>query len=144
MAFTNGIKKAVSTPVPAVLSEPATPAPQAAAPDQSALLAAMQAQIAALQAQLAAKAKPRGHSVKATEKGGVSVYGLGRFPVTLYCAQWEALLGQDPSTELGQLVMGYIKANKGKPVTVDVKTQDASGRYVKIGEKTIILGERKE
>ncbi len=25
-------------------------------------------------------------------KGGVSVYGLGRFPVTLYCEQWEALL----------------------------------------------------
>ena len=27
------------------------------------------------------------------EKGGVSVYGLGRFPVTLYREQWEKLLG---------------------------------------------------
>jgi hypothetical protein len=30
---------------------------------------------------------------RVSEKGGVSVYGLGRFPVTLYCEQWEALLG---------------------------------------------------
>ncbi|HMK29198.1 MAG TPA: hypothetical protein VK473_05880 [Terriglobales bacterium] len=28
------------------------------------------------------------------EKGGVSVYGLGRFPVTLYYEQWMRLLGQ--------------------------------------------------
>ena len=27
------------------------------------------------------------------EKGGVSVYGLGRFPVTLYREEWEKLLG---------------------------------------------------
>ena len=27
------------------------------------------------------------------EKGGVSVYGLGRFPVTLYYEQWNRLLG---------------------------------------------------
>jgi hypothetical protein len=30
--------------------------------------------------------------IKASEKGGVSVYGLGRFPVTLYKEQWEKLL----------------------------------------------------
>ena len=30
--------------------------------------------------------------IKASEKGGVSVYGLGRFPVTLYREQWEKLL----------------------------------------------------
>ena len=29
-----------------------------------------------------------------SEKGGVSLYGLGRFPVTLYKAQWEKLLGE--------------------------------------------------
>jgi hypothetical protein len=29
---------------------------------------------------------------KVSEKGGVSVYGLGRFPVTLYRSQWEALI----------------------------------------------------
>jgi len=32
-------------------------------------------------------------SFKVSEKGGVSVYGLGRFPVTLYKEQWEKVLG---------------------------------------------------
>jgi hypothetical protein len=31
-------------------------------------------------------------SLRVSEKGGVSVYGLGRFPVTLYLEQWEKLL----------------------------------------------------
>ena len=31
-------------------------------------------------------------SLKVSQKGGVSVYGLGRFPVTLYKEQWEKLL----------------------------------------------------
>jgi len=31
-------------------------------------------------------------SLKVSEKGAVSVYGLGRFPVTLYQEQWERLL----------------------------------------------------
>lgn len=35
----------------------------------------------------------RGVSLRVSEKGGVSVYGLGRFPVTLYKEQWEKLLG---------------------------------------------------
>lgn len=30
------------------------------------------------------------------EKGGVSVYGLGRFPVTLYYEQWVRLLDAAP------------------------------------------------
>lgn len=34
----------------------------------------------------------RGVSLKVSEKGGVSVYGLGRFPVTLYKEQWLKLL----------------------------------------------------
>jgi hypothetical protein len=34
----------------------------------------------------------RGVSIKVSEKGGVSVYGLGRFPVTLYKEQWARLL----------------------------------------------------
>ena len=31
-------------------------------------------------------------TMRVSEKGGVSVYGLGRFPVTLYQEQWEKLL----------------------------------------------------
>jgi hypothetical protein len=34
----------------------------------------------------------RGVHLKVSEKGGVSVYGLGRFPVTLYKEQWTKLL----------------------------------------------------
>jgi len=33
--------------------------------------------------------------LKVSEKGALSVYGLGRFPVTLYREQWEKLLGMD-------------------------------------------------
>jgi hypothetical protein len=36
----------------------------------------------------------RGVSLRVSEKGGVSVYGLGRFPVTLYKEQWLRLLEQ--------------------------------------------------
>jgi hypothetical protein len=34
----------------------------------------------------------RGVTLKVSEKGGLSVYGLGRFPVTLYKEQWRKLL----------------------------------------------------
>ncbi len=34
----------------------------------------------------------RGLSLKVSEKGALSVYGLGRFPVTLYKEQWRKLL----------------------------------------------------
>ena len=36
---------------------------------------------------------------KVTEKGGVSVYGLGRFPVTLYQGQWKKLMAAMPDLE---------------------------------------------
>jgi hypothetical protein len=36
-------------------------------------------------------------SLKVSEKGALSVYGLGRFPVTLYREQWEKLLGMTDS-----------------------------------------------
>ncbi len=49
----------------------------------------------------------RGMSLKVSEKGGVSVYGLGRFPVTLYKEQWEKLL--DMADEL----RAFIRENAG-------------------------------
>ena len=39
------------------------------------------------------KARTGELSFKVSEKGAVSVYGLGRFPVTLYQEQWTRLLG---------------------------------------------------
>jgi hypothetical protein len=55
---------------------------------------AIQAELDRLKAENAAlKARAtRGISIKVSEKGGVSVYGLGRFPVTLYKEQWTKLL----------------------------------------------------
>jgi hypothetical protein len=47
-------------------------------------------------------------SFKVGEKGGVSVYGLGRFPVTLYYEQWNRLL------EAGPKIREFLEENKGK------------------------------
>jgi hypothetical protein len=47
-------------------------------------------------------------SFKVSDKGGVSVYGLGRFPVTLYYEQWIRLLDKAP--ELRE----FLEANKSK------------------------------
>ena len=38
------------------------------------------------------KASSKGLSMKVSEKGALSIYGLGRFPVTLYKEQWIRLL----------------------------------------------------
>jgi hypothetical protein len=55
----------------------------------------LKAEIERLRAENEALKKPsRGQmSLKVSEKGALSVYGLGRFPVTLYREQWEKLLG---------------------------------------------------
>jgi hypothetical protein len=44
-------------------------------------------------------------SLKVSEKGGVSVYGLGRFPVTLYKEQWTKLLA------MADEIRAFIKEN---------------------------------
>ncbi len=53
----------------------------------------LKAQLTALQEKAKARG-PRAIDFKVSEKGGVSVYGLGRFPVTLYYEQWVRLLDQ--------------------------------------------------
>ena len=55
----------------------------------------MQAEIERLRAENETLKKPaRGQlSLRVSEKGALSVYGMGRFPVTLYREQWEKLLG---------------------------------------------------
>ena len=57
-------------------------------------LATLQEQIATLKAELKEKKKntPRALSMKVSQKGALSVYGLGRFPVTLYPTQFTRLL----------------------------------------------------
>lgn len=41
----------------------------------------------------------RGLSLKVSEKGAVSLYGIGRFPVTLYKEQWTKVLGMADQIE---------------------------------------------
>ncbi len=52
-------------------------------------LEALRAKVAKLEA---AQKKQKDITMKVSEKGGLSVYGLGRFPVTLYKEQWVRLL----------------------------------------------------
>lgn len=48
----------------------------------------------------------RGLSLKVSEKGAVSLYGVGRFPVTLYKEQWRKILGMAAEIE------EFIKENE--------------------------------
>ncbi len=50
----------------------------------------------------------KGVSMKVSEKGGVSIYGLGRFPVTLYKEQWARLL------DMAEDIRGFIRDNESK------------------------------
>ena len=54
-------------------------------------LARLEAENKALKDQIEQR-KPGQLRLKISEKGGLSVYGLGRFPVTLYKEQWKRLL----------------------------------------------------
>ncbi len=50
----------------------------------------------------------KGISLKVSEKGGVSVYGMGRFPITLYKEQWLKLL------DMSEDIRKFIEENAGK------------------------------
>src|ERR1700689_444916 len=69
-----------------------------------------QAEIARLRAENEALKQKRSGviSMKVSEKGAVSVYGLGRFPVTLYQEQWQKLLA------LADEIKTFIEENSSK------------------------------
>jgi hypothetical protein len=75
----------------------------------------VQAELARLRAENAAlkNRTQRSVSLKVSEKGGVSVYGLGRFPVTLYKEQWTKLL------DMGDEIRAFIRENDAKLKTKD-------------------------
>ena len=54
----------------------------------------------------------KGLSMKVSEKGAVSVYGLGRFPVTLYKEQWLRLL--DMAEEIRAFIRDNVERLKSK------------------------------
>ena len=67
----------------------------------------LKAEIEKLRAENAAlkKSPAKSLSMKISEKGGLSIYGLGRFPVTLYKEQWNKLL------DIGDEIRAFLKAN---------------------------------
>ncbi len=68
----------------------------------------LRAEIERLRAENEQLKKPVGRgqlSLRVSEKGALSVYGLGRFPVTLYREQWEKLLG------MGDEIRRFIQDN---------------------------------
>ena len=66
----------------------------------------LKARLAAAEEQIKSGRQRGTINYKVSEKGAVSVYGLGRFPVTLYYEQWTRLL--DQADELRQ----FLDANK--------------------------------
>jgi hypothetical protein len=54
------------------------------------------------------RAKSGQLTMKVSEKGAVSVYGLGRFPVTLYQEQWKKLLDHTEG------IRDFIQANESQ------------------------------
>jgi hypothetical protein len=73
----------------------------------------LKARIAELEQKLSSRKTGR-LEFRVSEKGGVSVYGLGRFPVTLYYEQWMRLLGQIDE------LRAFIEENRSR-----LKTKDA-------------------
>ncbi len=59
------------------------------------------------------KRSEKGLSLNVSQKGGVSVYGLGRFPVTLYKEQWEKLL------DMTDDILAFIQENEAELKTKD-------------------------
>ena len=68
----------------------------------------LKARLAELEEQVDTRKRSGSLEFKVSEKGGVSVYGLGRFPVTLYYEQWTRLL--DASDKLRE----FLEENKSK------------------------------
>ncbi len=70
----------------------------------------LKAEVAKLKAEMESlKARTsKGISLKVSEKGAVSVYGMGRFPVTLYKEQWLKLL------DMNEDIRRFIQENDSK------------------------------
>lgn len=68
----------------------------------------LKARLAELEKQAETKKRSGTLEFRVSEKGGVSVYGLGRFPVTLYYEQWTRLLEVVPDLK------NFLAENKDK------------------------------
>lgn len=68
--------------------------------------AALLARIAQLEAEVTKAKAKKSLSLKVSQKGAVSLYGMGRFPVTLYASQWEQLLAE------AEAIKSFLEKNK--------------------------------
>jgi hypothetical protein len=68
----------------------------------------LKARLADLEKQVETKKRTGAMEFRVSEKGGVSVYGLGRFPVTLYYEQWVRLL------DAAENLRSFLEENKSK------------------------------
>jgi len=68
----------------------------------------LKARLQELEKQVETKKRSGNIEFRVSEKGGVSVYGLGRFPVTLYYEQWTRLLEAVPNLK------AFLEENKSK------------------------------
>jgi len=60
----------------------------------------------------------KGVSLRVSEKGGVSVYGLGRFPVTLYKEQWIKLL------DMAEDIRSFLQEHDAELKTKEEKARE--------------------
>lgn len=91
------------------------------------------AQLAILKAEnerlKAATATADKFSMKVSDKGGVSVYGLGRFPVTLYSEQWTRLLAHAEDMKAFLVANDARLKHKGEDVSItDARAQAAAAK----------------
>ena len=71
------------------------------------------AENAKLLALLAAANKPKAMTMKVSDKGALSIYGLGRFPITLYLSQIERIIANI------EQIKAFISANRSLFATKD-------------------------
>lgn len=102
------------------------------------------AKIAELERKAASPSGPA-EDFKLTDKGGVSMYGFGRFPVTLYGGQWEVLLVRatgysiEDLRSIGAPLVLFMDANRDALSTLDgKKSTKLQNTIVKAQEEALV------
>ena len=108
---------------------------------------AMKAELERLRQENAAlkRGASAGLRMKVSEKGALSIYGMGRFPVTLYKEQWLKLL------DMADDIRAFIAANEDSAQGERLKNEDSMTKYLLVSFKTcpwvqraaIVLREKK-
>ena len=88
--------------------------PDLSKPQNEALAGLSRAELEALVLKMAAGQKSAGKlTFKVSEKGALSIYGLGRFPITLYASQFDRL------DAAWSDIQAFVKANRSAFATKD-------------------------